>query len=415
MPWRGWHRRREVTEPGSEYTLAGVAWTRLRRVLPALVLSHLIALVALLVGPALIAAIGGHPALDADAGAVSLEALGHRLHYWDGGHYIDIAVNGYPLPGDTERAYLNAFLPGYPLLMRAVMAVGVAPELAGVIVSLVAAAIALVGIDLLVSAERGGRTGLFAVWLVALAPFGFFFSAVYTESAFIAATAFSLYLARRGSIIPAALAATGAASVRITGVVLIPVLLVEWARHSGVTWRPRPNLVSLRKRALLSLPALVLPLLPLACFSLYLAVHFGDINGFRHAQTGPSFNHDLAWPWDGFWRTESQLRSSDTENAGIFLREVTWGVAGLIACIVGWADWRFPRSLALYCSLVWIVSTSLTFWLSIPRYLLAMFPIIIVIADLTRRARWLRPVLVVASAGAMTWGSAVYSIGHWLG
>ncbi len=43
-----------------------------------------------------------------------------------------------------------------------------------------------------------------------------------------------------------------------------------------------------------------------------------------------------------------------------------------------WIDARFPRSMALYCTLVWLMAVSLTFWRSVPRYDLALFPALIV-------------------------------------
>jgi len=388
-------------------------WWRLRRVLPAFAVGQFISLGALLLVPAIVAAAEGRAAVGSDA--PSLAAVASRLHYWDGNSYIAIAENGYPLAGNSEFMYLNAFLPGYPLLMRAVMVLGTGPVLAGLIISLAAECIALIAIDVLVTAERDQRAGRFAVWLVALMPFGVFLSLVYTESAFIAAAAVSLVLARQGRLGYAALAATAAASIRITGIILVPVLFVEWLRAAGLHLRPRPQFSRLTRGRLAMLPALALPVLPLVLFSLYLGLHSGNLNGFRDAQTSPSFRHDLAWPWDGFWLAWNTSRTAgDPETAWIFLREGVAGVAGLLACLVAWGDRRFPRSLALYCSLVWLVSTSLTFWLSIPRYLLAMFPLVIVVADLTARRRWLRPLLVTASAGIMTWAASIYAIHHWL-
>ena len=52
---------------------------------------------------------------------------------------------------------------------------------------------------------------------------------------------------------------------------------------------------------------------------------------------------------------------------------------------------------------------------SVPRYDLALFPSIIVIADLTARARLVRPLLVTGGAGLLIWGAFVFAEGGWIG
>ncbi len=72
-----------------------------------------------------------------------------------------------------------------------------------------------------------------------------------------------------------------------------------------------------------------------------------------------------------------------------------------VVVVASWLDTALSaRSLALYCTLVWLTAVSLTFWRSVPRYDLALFPAVIVVADLTSRAsRGVRPVLVAAERG----------------
>ena len=62
-------------------------------------------------------------------GAVAIasdEALVDQLSVWDGGHYLHIAATGYATDVDPSAPYPNtraqdlAFLPLYPLLIRAV-------------------------------------------------------------------------------------------------------------------------------------------------------------------------------------------------------------------------------------------------------------------------------------------------------
>jgi hypothetical protein len=91
------------------------------------------------------------------------------------------------------------------------------------------------------------------------------------------------------------------------------------------------------------------------------------------------------------------------------------GLLGLAAVVEDGSTHDSPRSMALYCTLVWLMAVSLTFWRSVPRYDLALFPIVIVVADLTARARVVRPLLVTAGAAVLAWGAFVFAEGGWIG
>ena len=399
---------------GDDEIIAVTLWRwlapRLRRIALPLVAGHALSIGAYIVGAVHAAAVFdpsqliGHPSDGPLVGPSGLYA-------WDADSYARIAGSGYPTaPGD----HLDAFLPFYPLLMRIVMTTGLSAAVAGVAVSLVAKCVALIAVDMLVSRERDERTALFAVWLLALAPMGVFLSAVYTESTFIAAAAVSLCLMRRGRFVGASIAAMVAGATRITGIVLGPVLLLEWVLRQ-VRRRREEGAGMPALRDLMTVPLFALPIVPFLLFSLYLGAHTGDLGAYHDAQVGPSFNHDIAWPWKGFSVTYGQLQgTTDPETHQTWLREVVYGACGAVLCVAAWLDLRMPRSLALYCSLVFVVSTSISFWLSVPRYMLGIFPVVIVVADLTQRERWARPVIVLASGWLFLWSAFMYGTGHWV-
>lgn len=370
----------------SDAGLAPARWrAALRDVLPAFGVAKVVTLVAVAV------------AVQHHAGSLTWASLSDAVRHWDAASYLDIAAHGYP----GQLDYHDAFLPGYPLLIRAAAVVTRDLVVAGVLVSAVAEAAALLVIHELVRRERDATTARFAVWAVALAPVGFFLSGLYTESCFIAGTALALLLMRAGHMRGAALAAALAVSMRLTGMVLLPVMAWELVRQGRV----RRDGVWLA----------VIPL-PLVIFAAYLHGHTGDALAFLHAETLPSFGEAAAWPWDGLrttWATAAG--STDPTNAAIFIREIIAGMIGFAVVIGAWADSRLARSLALYCTLVWLTAVSLTFWRSVPRYDLALFPAIIVVADLTSRARAVRPVLVAASAAVLTWSAFVFAEGGWVG
>jgi hypothetical protein len=150
---------------------------------------------------------------------------------WDAGHYVAIADRGYDQP---LRA---AFFPLYPLLARAVTAPLESPLLGGVLVSFAALAAALYLLHRLVTLELGERYARAALLVTALFPTAFFFSAIYTESLFLALSVGAIYAARCDRWALAALAGGLAAATRNTGVLLlVPLLLLPRARPRDALW-----------------------------------------------------------------------------------------------------------------------------------------------------------------------------------
>jgi len=359
-----------------------------RQMLPALLASRLLWF-AVFIAVALIDMPGTSP----------LAGIRTQLLSWDARSYVDIATAGYPAHFD----YHDAFLPGYPLLIASVTAVTRDAVVAGWLVSLVAQGIALWYIARLVSAERDRDAATFSVWIIALAPTALFFVALYTESPFVAAAAASLYHARRGNARAAAIAAAIACAIRLTGIALLPALLIE--QLAPVRARRASRL-----RWLLVVPA------PLLAYGVYMQLRVGDALALVHAQQLPSFGHAPAFPWSGLvttWHAMSGAASGEMRS--IFAREIAFGLLGLVACIAMWVSPRIPRSFALYCTLAWLLTASLTYWRSEPRYDLALFPAVLVAVDLTARVRALRPAVLAASGALMCAGVSIYASGRWLG
>jgi len=150
---------------------------------------------------------------------------------WDAGHYVAIAENGYD---DPKRA---AFFPLYPLLARAAGTPVGSSLWGGVLVSLVALAVALFLLHRLVALEVGERYARPVLLVVALFPTAFFFNAIYTESLFLALSVGAFYFARRERWALAGLCGGLAAATRNTGVLLlIPLLLLPRARRRDAAW-----------------------------------------------------------------------------------------------------------------------------------------------------------------------------------
>lgn len=185
---------------------------------------------------------------------------------WDSVWYLVIAHYGYSPGLGSLTASRTAFFPLYPLGVRGISELGVPPIAAGVALSLAAFAVALYGIHRLSALELGGiatptpsssssspspsgEAARLAVLVTALAPMAFFFSAVYSESLYLALSVGVFWCARQGRWAWAGALGALAGATRSAGLVLVvPVLILylygprEDRRADFLTrawWRPR--------------------------------------------------------------------------------------------------------------------------------------------------------------------------------
>src|SRR6202022_4056361 len=105
----------------------------------------------------------------------------------------------------------------------------------------------------------------------------------------------------------------------------------------------------------------------------------------------PLWHEGLAWPWVGA-ANAAQITFGEVpaSQSYIFAIELIFGILGAVACAAAWLPERLPLSLTAYCTGIWLVATSQLLWRSVPRYELALFPLLILLADATRRRPRLR-------------------------
>jgi hypothetical protein len=195
---------------------------------------------------------------------------------WDSIHYLAIAGHGYAAAADT------AFFPMYPLLIRALGAVIGSAPVAGVVISAISLTVALALLHRLTELELGRRAADATVMLLALSPLSFFFTAVYTESLFLALSLGAVYAGRRGRWAVAGALAGLAAVTRVPGVLLVvPLALMCLTQHRRPGWR---------------LGWLALAPAALACYLGYLAARgFGALAPLVQ-QTGAQHQHQMGGP-----------------------------------------------------------------------------------------------------------------------
>jgi hypothetical protein len=158
--------------------------------------------------------------------------LAASVDRFDSAYYLGIATTGY---GRLSSGRV-AFFPVYPELTRVVAVFTRSPVIAGALISLVAFAVALVLLHRLTELELGRSAADATTLLLCFAPLSFFFTAVYTESLYLALTVGAFYAARTDRWRLACALAALATLTRPTGIVLLGPLLILWCR-SGLPRR----------------------------------------------------------------------------------------------------------------------------------------------------------------------------------
>ena len=336
---------------------------------------------------------------------------------WDATWYLGIAHSGY----GTDAAK-PAFFPVYPLLVRMAGAVTGSDLVAGVLVSVGCLAVALYLLRRLTAIELGEDAARSAVLLCALFPMAFFFSAVYSESLFLALSVGSVYAARTDRWAWAGALGALATGTRSAGILLVVPLVLLAVRDRR---RPGPEV-------------LWIALVPagLLAFCGYLALDGGSASAPFHAQS--VWFRSFAWPfagvWDGTvaaWDGLRQLLSGSRSpvyftQAGGDPFNVAWHnltlwafLAAVVPAVVGVA-----RRLGLAYSAYTVVALALPLsypvtpqpLMSFPRFVAVLFPLFMWAGWWVSRPghRWRAPVAYVLSGVGLAAFAAQFATWHWV-
>lgn len=315
---------------------------------------------------------------------------------WDAGWFLRIAEHGY----DTKQS--AAFFPLYPLTVRALALVLRSHLAAGFVISLVSAAGAAAVLYRL-SRSRD------AVLLLALYPIAYVFTSVYSDGLFLLFALAAFDAAVRGRSLAAGVLGGLAVATRLLGLALLPALVV-------LLWR----------RGLPRLAPLLLLPGALGAYMLYLHEHFGDAFAFAHAESGYWLRHTpTLGPLTGLW---DAVHSGEQGLAQLVLhlpgdgqygkpeQFAIWNLTNLgLLAAAAWLTWiawrRLGAAYGLYslATLVIVLSSpaAVVPLTSLPRFLLADFPIFVVLAPYRRAL-----VPTFAAVGAVA--AVAFSRGIWV-
>jgi len=313
----------------------------------------------------------------------------------DGVWYLGIVDGGYPshLPVGPTGIVQNrtGFFPLFPLVVRAVSAVPrVTTLVASLAVVTLLAAVATVGVAVVVRQFAGPREAAAVALLVSFSPASYVFSLPYSESLFLALAAGCLLALLRQRWLLAGLAALGASATRTTGIVLALCCLVA----------------ALQTRQVRAFVAVVLAPLGAVAFFVFLRVRTGRFDAYVASQrqgwgtyidggatTARTLAHTALHPLE---------RPSFVAVAGLI-------VLALIGLVLFLRD-RAPAVIVAYTvGLVVLALTSAGTYSATPRLLLPAFPLLL---PLVRRVRTSLPTIVAGSAVLLGASTVVVAVSN---
>jgi hypothetical protein len=341
--------------------------------------------------------------------------------HWDGSWYVKIAQYGYSSADGTA-----AFFPLYPLLLRGVGYVfGGNLVIAGIVISLACYAGVIVVLYRLVALDFGQRTAFRATLYLSIFPTAFFFQAVYGESLLLLTALLCIYWCRTAHWRLAGLAALLAALTRSIGVLLIVPMAVMYLQSIDWRWRR----LDARGASLLLAPE------GLLLWMAYLALAFGNPLLFLTSQG--QWHRGLATPnyalWHGlesvaqglrqlfsgqsahlFWPVEGNGSPFALANVNITAFLIT--AAACVLLLYGAR--RLPLSYTVWSLLA--IGFPLLFpntfqpLYSMPRFVLAAFPIFIALALFTERRPRAHIAVVIVSSVVLLALTVQFAIFAWV-
>jgi Gpi18-like mannosyltransferase len=144
---------------------------------------------------------------------------------YDGEHYLSIAQNGY-------KSLQYFYFPLFPVLTGIVSKLtdkGIQSiALTGMFISNFAFLISLIGFWKLIKIDFSEKIAKISLILLLVFPASFYFASFYTESLFLMFVIWSFYFARKRKWLLAAILGAFCSATRSTGILLLPVLIVEY-------------------------------------------------------------------------------------------------------------------------------------------------------------------------------------------
>jgi Gpi18-like mannosyltransferase len=325
---------------------------------------------------------------------------------FDGFHYLNLAKYWYGSP----FTYLNyAFFPVYPWIIRVFNILG-NYIYSGLLISHLSFIFALFFLWKLIRLDYSVKVANTTLVLLLIFPTSFFFGSVYTESLFLLISVLSFFFIRKKMYFLACVFAAIASATRVTGIFIWPAILYEFWVINGK---------NIKKFLTPYLLWFSLPPLGLLSYMNFQFTKTNDALFFVHSQPLFGANREVdkfIMIYQVLYRYAKMLIFVDHTNPLFFtvLLEFLVGTAFLV--LVLYAFKKLRMSYSIYAFLSYLLPTLSGTFSSMPRYVLVLFPIFILMAEiylkLPKKLQYLYlSINIVFSIFAITFFTRGYFVG----
>lgn len=301
------------------------------------------------------------------------------LGNWDGGHYLQIAKNGY------SEKFQFAFFPLYPLAVNMVNNITGNYPAAAVLVSTLSTFLGLHLLYKLTAVIFEKKIAEKAILALLFFPTSLFFIMAYSEGLFFLLAVAAFYFLQKNKLFWATVFALLASATRLVGLAVAAGILLEIWTTQGIN---KKNWYML------------LAPLGFLIYCIFLYSQTGDPFYFITAQG--HWQRVLAVPGVGFWETIKNM-----PNGILDLGFAVFGVGFAIR------SFRFlPLSLSIFSLLSVGIPLFTSTLSSMPRFLLPVFPIFILIALV--KNRYVSLTYQIFSLMLLATFTALFITGYWV-
>lgn len=271
-----------------------------------------------------------------------------NLANWDGGHFLTIAKFGY------QEKYLYAFFPLYPVTINLVSKITGDYLIAALLISIVSAFLTIQILYRLILLDFGKILAEKTIIFLLIFPTSFFLITAYSESLFLLLVVSSFYFFRKEKLFWATLFAGFASGTRLAGLAVSLAIIFQIITTSGINKKNR---------------IILLTPMGFIIYCIYLFNATGDPFYFLYSETS-NWQRSLSIPGLSFWQT--------LKNQNYI--ELVFGIFGLGMVL---RSFRFlPAVYSVYGLFSILLPVATSSLVSIPRFILPIFPIFILLSML---------------------------------
>lgn len=329
---------------------------------------------------------------------------------FDGEHFISIARIGY-----QPLSYF--FFPLYPIIIRFFGNVfgGLQTDfvLSGLLISNISFFVAILGLWKLINLDFKKNIAVNTIILLLLFPTSFYFASFYSESLFLALVVWSFYFARKEKWFLSSVFAGLSSATRLVGIVMLPVLLVEYyLKNKGkgknkliLNW----NLLAI----------ILISSLGFILYLLYLQKETGDFMVFVNTVSifGDQRSSKIISLPQVFYRYVFKIlpNLSFSYLPGVYIALLEFVVGVIFLFFSLYSLGKLPISYFIYLLGTYLIPTLSGSFSSLPRYVLVSFPGFIILGKfITKIPKVFRFAIYALLFILLVITTALFSRGYWV-